>query len=221
MQLLQLSRPKFKPWSNAVSRSQKEIDSNYQHPNQNQTQHSLFKKPQIPVVAKSSQVPNKKSISSSQYFDQTKKQDQEDSSSDGPVHMSARSTGKDIHQKYPNHSTLLEEDLPFCLKNNFIEITVRKITETKYNSLKSNIRQTTEDPGISDLILNYNPKALHKIRDKTGSIIKLVIIIEDSNYIKWQKNHPMFPTKTWLQKNGSMHWLSHGITGASIITCTL
>ena len=186
--------------------------------------------PEIPVVVKSSQVHSKKSITLSQYFDQSNKQGlspAKETSSVGPVHMSARSAGKDIHQKHPvctssvkTNPTLLEEDLPFCLKNNFIEITVRKITETKYNSLKSNIRQTTEDPGISDLILNYNPKALHKIRDKTGSIIKLVIIIEDSNYIKWQMNHPMFPMKTWLQKNSTMQWLSHGITGASVITCT-
>ena len=146
----------------------------------------------------------------------------------GPIHTSARRTGMDINQKDPvcpssekTNSRPIFPIVPFCLKNNFIEITMKKIPLTEYN--KNNIGQTTYNfrKSLADLILNFNPKALHKTRDKTGFIIKLVIIIEDPNYMDWQKNHPMFPTKTWLQKNGTMQWLSHGITGASIITCTL
>ena len=90
LQLWQPSRPKFKPWNNVASRSKMDENSH-----QNQMQHGLYKmsnlKGQVHVSAGRSGIGQSAPGKENTY-------PQKKLNSVDPVHMSARRTGKDIHQ---------------------------------------------------------------------------------------------------------------------------
>ena len=134
LQLSQPSRPKFKPWNNVACRSPIDEDG---HPNQ--MQHGLYKMSNLKgqvhmsagrsgigqsVLGKENTYHQKEVIPDAANSSRTKKQDLvEKSSSVGPVHMSARRAGKDIHQfgSSPKQNTSMSEQKSLSILKELME----------------------------------------------------------------------------------------------------